>query len=111
MPTSEARKLVNAFGVILKKNRIDFKKIYLYGSYATGKAHEHSDIDVAVVFGNLKRGKGYLDKTMKIRHLSCQIDPRIEPILLAEKDLKRDQATIMGNEVRKHGILVVNQSE
>ena len=31
----------------------------------------------------------------------------IEPILLEEKDLKEGMASIMGNEVRKHGILVV----
>jgi predicted nucleotidyltransferase len=79
----------------------------LFGSQATGKAHEHSDIDVAVVCSKVPRNRGYLDKKMKLWELTIEADSRIEPILLEEKDLDEKEPGIMGYEVLKHGILVV----
>ncbi len=108
MSKSDVKKIIKAFADLLKKNRVAFRKIYLYGSYATGKAHEHSDIDVAIVMGRMPRGLKYWDRKMDLRKLGCRIDTRIEPILLEEKDIKKGEATIMGEEVRKHGILVVS---
>ena len=107
MSTNEAKKIAKEYAKLLHKNRIAFKNIYLFGSYATGKAAKYSDIDIAVVVGRLPRGRGYLDKKMLLWKLTHKVDNRIEPILLSEKDLKKDEASIMGNEVRKYGILVV----
>ena len=107
MSKNEVKKLVKAFADILKKNRFAFRNIYLFGSQATGKAHEYSDIDIAVVVGRLPQDKGYLDKRMKLREFTIDVDSRIEPILLEERDLNKKHGSIMGMEVLKHGILVV----
>lgn len=108
MSKSDVKKIIKEFAELLKKNRIAFKQIYLYGSYASGKAKEHSDIDVAVVVEKVpRRFEAHMEKKMDLRKLGCRIDTRIEPILLEEKDIIRGEATIMGEEVRKHGILVV----
>lgn len=107
MSKSEVKKIVRQYAELLKKNRIRFKQVYLFGSYATGKAHEHSDIDVAVVVGRAPSGKGYLDKKQSLWRCTHKVDSRIEPILLEEKDLTEKEASIMGDEVRRHGILVV----
>jgi len=108
MPKSEAKKIVREFAKILKENRIEFKHVYLFGSHASGKASEDSDIDVAVVASRLPRGRGYVEKEMRLWVLAPKADSRIEPILLEEKDLIEATGTIMGDEVRKHGILVVS---
>lgn len=107
MSKNKVKKLVKMFADVLKKNRFLFSQVYLFGSHATGKAHEYSDIDVAVVVNRLPRGRGYLDKKMKLWELSTEADSRIEPILLEEKDLNKKDGSVMGLEVLKHGILVV----
>jgi predicted nucleotidyltransferase len=45
----------------LGKNGISIKAAYLFGSYATGKQHEWSDIDVAI-FSDQFSGFGFSDK-------------------------------------------------
>jgi len=108
MSKDQIKKIISAFADVLKKNRFAFKQIWLFGSYAKGKASKDSDIDIAVVAGKLPRGRGYLDKKMRLLELTLQADSRIEPILLEEIDLKGKSASIMGYEVKKHGILVVS---
>ncbi len=107
MSKNKIKKLVKAFANILKKNRFAFRNIYLFGSQATGKVHKYSDIDIAVVVGRLPQNRGYLDKRMKLRGLTINVDSRIEPIPLEERDLNKKNGSIMGMEVLKHGILVV----
>ena len=106
MSKSEVKKLVKKFADVLRKNRIAFKQIYLFGSYAMGKSREHSDIDVAVVVGRTPRDLKFLDKEMDLWKLAPKADSRIEPILLEERDLNKKDPSIMGYEVLKHGILV-----
>ena len=105
MPKSELKKIIRKYAEVLKANRVKFNKIYLYGSYATGKAHEYSDIDVAVVMDHVP-SKGYLEHKMHLRRLTANVDVRIEPILLEENDLTEEEASIMGTEVLKNGILI-----
>ena len=53
--------------------------IYLFGSYANGNWHKHSDIDVAVVFDKLNENRyDIMKKILKIRR---DIDLRIEPVI------------------------------
>lgn len=57
--------------VNLAAKEIRVREVYLFGSYAQGKAHEYSDIDVAVVsddflgdrFDNVKRLIMYMAKS------------------------------------------------
>ena len=36
------------------KTKFDYSQIFLFGSYASGKEHEYSDIDIAVVLKDYK---------------------------------------------------------
>ncbi|MBN1258539.1 nucleotidyltransferase domain-containing protein [Candidatus Peregrinibacteria bacterium] len=109
MSKKQIKKIISEFAEVLKKNRFAFIQIWLFGSYAKGKAKKDSDIDIAVVASKLPRGRNYLDKKMRLLELTLQTDSRIEPILLEEDDLKGKTASIMGYEVKKHGILVVSE--
>ncbi|MBI5412024.1 nucleotidyltransferase domain-containing protein [Candidatus Peregrinibacteria bacterium] len=108
MSEKQIKKIISEFAEVLKKNRFAFKQIWLFGSYAKGKATEDSDIDIAVVANRLPRGRDYLDKKMRLLELTLHTDSRVEPILLEESDLKEKTASIMGYEVKRHGILVVS---
>lgn len=62
---------------------IPVKAGVLFGSYATGKAHEWSDIDLLVIspcFDNLQRRDIDL-----LWHVATKTDSRIEPIAVGEK--------------------------
>lgn len=58
------------------------KKIVLYGSYASGCAHDESDIDIAVIVDNIEGD--YLEQSSRLFKLVRDIDVRIEPVLLNE---------------------------
>jgi uncharacterized protein len=53
--------------------------IYLFGSYANGNWHKHSDIDVAVIFDKLN--ENHYDLMKKILIIRRDIDLRIEPVI------------------------------
>lgn len=107
MPKGELKKIIRKYAELLKEKSIAFKNIYLFGSQATGKAHENSDIDIAVIMNNLPKGKNNMERKIDLRKLTRNVDTRIEPVLLEERDLNKKEPSIMGYEVLKHGILVV----
>jgi predicted nucleotidyltransferase len=76
-------KRVKKFADTVKEN-FPVKKIILYGSYAKGTPREDSDIDVAVVLESVD--DDFLKSEAKLFQLKRDIDPRIEPVLLEEKN-------------------------
>ncbi len=70
----------------LVRQNFRVKKIILYGSYAKGSAKKDSDIDVAVVLSSID--EDFLISESKLFRLRRNIDARIEPILLEEKNDK-----------------------
>ena len=49
MSTTEAKKVVKKYAKKLRDNNCPVSSMYLFGSYANGRARAESDIDVAVV--------------------------------------------------------------
>lgn len=105
MVGNNVKTIVKSYGNILKKNNFTYSKIYLFGSYAKGKADKNSDIDVAVVAEG-SGVSGWLKK-MKLWQLARRIDTRIEPILLSSKEFSKNKASQMAVEVKKTGKRIV----
>ncbi len=59
------------------------KKVYLFGSFATGKEKDESDIDIALVLENMPDFFSAQKQLMKLRR---KIDLRIEPHPIKEED-------------------------
>jgi predicted nucleotidyltransferase len=74
---------VKQFADVVRQN-FQVKKIILYGSYAKGSAGKYSDIDVAVVLDSNE--EDLLTSEAKLFKLRRDIDVRIEPVLLDEKN-------------------------
>ena len=55
-------------------------QVYLYGSYSTGKAHQGSDIDVAVVVPEVK--DDFLKASSLLWTLTWDVNTLIEPVLI-----------------------------
>jgi predicted nucleotidyltransferase len=63
------------------------QEIILYGSQARGTAHKDSDIDIAVIVERFDDSKGnFLEVLSELNLMCCDIDLRIEPILLESED-------------------------
>lgn len=62
---------------------LDVKKAFLFGSCAKGLESEDSDIDIAVVLGNMT---DFFETQMQLMRLRRNIDLRIEPHPIGEKE-------------------------
>ncbi|MGL5000402.1 MAG: type VII toxin-antitoxin system MntA family adenylyltransferase antitoxin [Cetobacterium sp.] len=97
--------------VTLEKNKViidtiinllenfECETIYVFGSYASGKTHNKSDIDIAFLSKN-KIGK--YDIFMKAQEISSSVNKEIDLV-----DLK-DSSTVFQNEVVKNGIVILD---
>ena len=80
-----------------------FQAIYLFGSFAKNKAHEWSDIDVAVISDKLKKN---WDKNENLLwHARMNVDTMIQPIGFTIKDFQ-DECDPMAYEIKKTGIKI-----
>ncbi|MCG8606705.1 nucleotidyltransferase domain-containing protein [bacterium] len=83
MDQSTAIEIVKKYIDYLKANKFNVQKAYLFGSYANGKYHDDSDIDLAIVMDHLANSFTTQVELMKI---SRRFDTRIEPHPFEESD-------------------------
>lgn len=94
----KVRKFVNE----LKREKIRVTKVILYGSRISGKAHEYSDIDVAIVSPDF--GKDRYEEGARLFEIASEIDPRIEPVPISVESYENDTWIPLIYEIRKNGL-------
>ncbi|MDI6803583.1 MAG: nucleotidyltransferase domain-containing protein [Bacteroidota bacterium] len=72
----------------LQKNHIKVERAYLYGSFANGKAHKDSDIDIVVVSEQFTHSR--YDDSVRIAKLRRSIDLRISPLAYNPNDFIKE---------------------
>lgn len=72
---------------VLEENGVEVWRMYLFGSYASGSAAKHSDIDLAV-FLNKTDIDGF-GEDVKLMRLRRKVDLRIEPHAFARTDFRQ----------------------
>ena len=87
----------------VKKSGIPVSAAYLFGSFAKNTAKKYSDIDICVI--SKKFGKDYFDEAVKLRHLTWDVDDRIEPVPYRPEDLN-DRYSTLAHEIKTFGILL-----
>lgn len=103
MPKIDAKKIVKKYAEKLKKEKYPFAAIYLFGSYAKGKAHKWSDIDVAVISDKMKKNR---DKgRFLLWHIRRDVDSMIEPHGFTVKDFQDDNDPMVC-EIKKTGVRI-----
>ena len=75
---------------------------YLFGSYAKGTQHKDSDIDIAIVSGDIKNR---ISDRIKMMNLTWKINVDIEPHPYNTADFRAGEYMIV-NEILKYGIRV-----
>jgi len=83
---------IKEYVAVLRENGVNVWRLYLFGSYATGAAAAHSDIDVAV-FLNQADIDGFRED-LKLMRLRRKVDLRIEPHAFARTDFKQQDPFI-----------------
>ena len=78
------------------------EKIILYGSRASGRHHEYSDIDVAVVSPDF--GKDRFCEGVMLFKVACEIDARIEPVPISSESYEKDTWLPLIYEIREKGV-------
>lgn len=103
MSKDKVKKLVKNYAHNLHEGGLTFKKVYLYGSYATGKNNKWSDIDVCVISDEFD-GKNWDKFEQKLWRLRRQVDLRIEPIGMSTKEF--NEFSPLASEIKKNGIAI-----
>jgi predicted nucleotidyltransferase len=97
------KKTVYAYLTALKRNNIPIKEAVLFGSCATGKNHEWSDIDIALV-SNLFVGNRMDDKD-KIRDITLSVSCDLEVLPYRPEDFTFDDPFV--KEILRTGIKLI----
>ncbi len=80
-------KKIQEYADILRENGINVWRLYLFGSYASGVASGHSDIDLAIFLN--KADIDSFREDLKLMRLRRKVDLRIEPHAFARSDFKQ----------------------
>ena|SRR3989338_4534580 len=81
------KKIAKKYELALTGNNIPVNAIYLFGSYAKGRARPGSDIDFCVVSNAF--GKNDFREMVIINQIAKQVAAEIEAFPIEEKEFKR----------------------
>jgi len=95
------KKDVKAFKELVDRSGFDDLKVYLYGSWAKGKATDDSDIDVCVVSDKFKGNM--FDNMVMLNKMAMKINVLIDVVPMTSSDLK-DKYSSLVIEVLKYGV-------
>lgn len=90
----------------LREKKYPFFALYLFGSYAKGRAQKWSDIDVAVLSGAMK--KNWNKNEEILWKLGAEVDPRIEPVGFSVEDFNKGNDPMI-EEIKRTGVRVAVQ--
>ncbi len=76
MDKERAFEVVRKYITHLKRSKFSVQKAYIFGSYANGRFHDDSDIDLAIILNGVPNSFIMQVRLMK---LSRKFDSRIEP--------------------------------
>ncbi|MCK4488577.1 MAG: nucleotidyltransferase domain-containing protein [Desulfobacterales bacterium] len=100
--TTEIRKIAKALAKELERNKIIVDKIILYGSYARGNPHDHSDIDLVVISPSFK-AKKMLDIQADLARVFSKYLSIIEPLGCSSEDFQSAEPETLLGEIKKSG--------
>ena len=104
MVTKEVREIVNRFVTALTSRGVHVDKAVVYGSVATNRDTDESDLDVAVVssdFGSDRYSEGKL-----LNQVAWRVDARIHPVPISSDSYNNETWIPLIHEIRTHGLEV-----
>ncbi len=102
MVDREIEKIAAEYAEALIKKGLRIQKMILFGSYACNKAHQESDIDIAVVSPDF--GRDRLEEGKMLLQAAWRVDPRIEPVPVSSDAYENDTWVPLIYEIRQKGV-------
>lgn len=103
MSKVKVKKIIKKYAQALKDAHYPYSALYLFGSYAKGRANPWSDIDVAIVSDKLKKNRN--TNSFLLWKMRRTVDTRIEPHGFTVKEFANN-ADPMAYEIKKTGIRI-----
>jgi predicted nucleotidyltransferase len=98
----QIKNIAAQYAELLKKH-VELHSLYVYGSHASGKYTEDSDIDIAVVADGFTGD--LIEDTLKLMKVRRSVDNRIEPHPFSIEQFNEDDP--MAKEIMNSGIRIV----
>jgi len=86
--------IISRFRKAIESQGIRIDKLILFGSYASGRAIEGSDIDIVVVSEDFA-GKGYWDRTEILSDAIYEVFQPIEAVAMTPEEWERGGSVIV----------------
>ncbi|MGB5158543.1 nucleotidyltransferase domain-containing protein [Desulfobacterium sp. N47] len=97
------RKIIEKYIQALRENNIPIKEAILFGSYATGRYTEWSDIDIALV-SNIFEGNRFNDRN-KIRKINLSVSSDLEILPYRPQDFNSGDPFV--KEILESGLKII----
>ena len=100
---------IEGFRLSMEELGIEVKRMIMFGSHATGKGEEHSDIDIVVISDNFKVMD--LFRRQEIIGMSLARAKIMEPIealgYTEEEYDSKEEGSFIGDEVKSKGVQII----
>lgn len=93
MDKNAVLKIISDFTSALEQHGLHLSQVILYGSYATGRQHEGSDIDLIVVSEDFV-GKNYLERLDLVEDALYELWEPIEAVLMTPDEWEQGDSMI-----------------
>ena len=103
MKRQEGLRIAREVKTLLLKRGFPITRVVLFGSVAKGKAHEQSDIDIAVITTPFRKSR--MDERVDIHLASMDVDLRVETVTLYPEDFQNKYFTL-AREIERTGVEV-----
>ncbi|MDA2936243.1 nucleotidyltransferase domain-containing protein [Patescibacteria group bacterium AH-259-L05] len=103
MSKSKAIRVVKQYINVLKAENFPLTAVYLYGSYAQGRAHPGSDIDVAIISPKMREDWNEIESWLWKKTIG--VDSLIEPVGYAPENFTEVDPLV--HEIKTTGIKIV----
>jgi len=105
MANKSVVKIVRKYLLAVSQRGIPVKIGVLFGSSVTGKMHKWSDIDLLVVSSRFDKQRRRRDIDL-LWHIAAEIDSRIEPIAVGEKQYQENDSSWIIESARREGQII-----
>ncbi len=96
--------IAKKYGEVLKREGINLKFMYIFGSRVKGRGKKWSDLDIGLITDDFKEDR--ISGMSKLFYLGTKVSDLIEPHLFTTKEFgyKYD---VLAQEIKKTGIRVI----
>ena len=106
LPKDEVIKIANGFIERIRKKH-DVRQVYLFGSFATDMAKDHSDADVAIVLGSLASSEDSpFSEDFEIFHEAQKYNSLLETVCFVEEEFDRNDSILI-KKIKKEGVRLI----